>query len=75
MQLELISMLHAPGRVNTIMNFTCLQRTVAILLATLTPYQPIETVIIPTVKTVHKLFTDRPKTGCYTGAATGRVVK
>ena len=50
-------------------------RTVAILLATLTPYQPTETVIIPAVKTVHALFTDRPKAEDNTGAATGRVPK
>lgn len=54
---------------------TCIMRTVAILLATLTPYQPTETVIIPAVKKVHTLFTDRPKTEDYTGAATGRVPK
>ena len=32
---------------------TCIMRAVAILLATLTPYQPNETVIIPPVKKVH----------------------
>jgi len=50
-------------------------RTVAILLGTPTPYQSTETVIIPALKTVHTLFTDRPKTEDYTGAATSRVPK
>lgn len=42
-------------------------QTVAILLATLTPYQPTETVFIPAVKTVPALFTDRPNTEDNTG--------